>query len=85
MQNAVREPLTVVAPPVCTRPLATVPQFSQKHPAFTIGSLRWLLFHRETNGLNKAVVKIGRRVLIDEDRFFDWVNEQSGRGEGALR
>jgi hypothetical protein len=59
------------------RVLRTVRQFCQKHPAFTLGSTRWLLFHRQTNGLEEAVVKIGRRVLIDEDKFFDWLDEQN--------
>lgn len=60
------------------RTLRTVPQFCAEHPAFTPGGLRWLLFHRETNGLDRAVVRVGRRVLIDVDRFFEWVNEQNG-------
>ncbi len=58
------------------RRLHTVRQFCQAHPAFTPGSLRWLLFHRQTNGLDRAVVHIGRRLLIDEDRFFAWVDAQ---------
>ena len=65
--------------------LRTVQQFCQEHAAFTIGGLRWLLFHRETNGLNKAVVKIGRRVLIDEDKFFEWVMQQNSPGQEEER
>ena len=67
------------------RRLRTVQQFCQEHVAFTIGGLRWLLFHRETNGLNKAVVKIGRRVLIDEDKFFEWVMQQNSHGQEETR
>lgn len=26
------------------------------------------------NGLALAIVRIGRRVLIDEDKFYEWVN-----------
>jgi hypothetical protein len=57
------------------RTLLTVQQFCQRHQAFTPGGLRWLLFHRETNGLAKAVLKVGRRILLDEDAFFTWLDE----------
>lgn len=59
------------------RRLHTVQQFCQVHPAFTPGGLRWLLFNRDINGLQHAVVKVGRRVLIDEDRFFAWLDERN--------
>jgi hypothetical protein len=59
------------------RQLRTVRQFCQEHPAFTPGGMRWLLFHRQTNGLEKAIVKCGRRVLIDAEKFFDWLDTQN--------
>ena len=59
--------------------LLTVKQFCQQHPAFTHGGLRWLLFHRQENGLNRAVFKVGRRILIDVDQFFGWLAQQNGR------
>jgi hypothetical protein len=57
----------------------TVKQFSEKHPAFTNGGLRSLIFNEESNGLAKAgaIVRIGRRVLIDEEKFFSWVKAQN--------
>ena len=65
------------------RRLFTVPQFCQDNPAFNIGGMRWLLFHRDTNGLAKAVVKVGRRrILIDEDLFVEWLDDQNEREEG---
>lgn len=63
------------------RHILTVQQFCQQHPAFSEGGMRWFLFHRKSNGLDKAVVKCGRRVLIDEDRFFQWLDEQNDREE----
>jgi len=53
----------------------TVKQFSERHPAFTVGSLRALIFDGNTNGLNEscAVVRINRRVLINESKFFSWL------------
>ena len=53
--------------------LMTVRQFSAAHPAFTEGSVRWLLFNRETNGLSVALVRKGRRIWIDVDAFFEWL------------
>ena len=58
--------------------LLTVNQFTEQHPAFTTGGLRALIFNEHTNGLAKsgAIVRIGRKVLIDEVKFFRWVEEQ---------
>ncbi len=56
--------------------LMTVRQFCERFPAFTEGSLRWLLFHRESNGLNAAVYRVGKRkLIIDIDAFFRWLEE----------
>ena len=66
--------------------LLSIRQFSEKHPAFSQGSLRNLIFlsgNRETsrgtikgNGLNIALIRIGRKILIDEAKFFQWVDAQ---------
>ncbi len=64
-----------------TAQFSTVPQFAKKYPAFSPASLRWMLFNRATNGLDAAVVQLGRRVLIDEAAFVAWLRDhrQSGR------
>lgn len=64
--------------------LLTVRQFSERYPAFSQGCLRQLIFYSQArktshgevldNGLSKALVRIGRRVLIDEARFFEWLD-----------
>ena len=53
-----------------------VQQFSKRHPAFSVASLRALIFDGNFNGLNEsgAVVRINRRVLLNEPKFFDWVD-----------
>lgn len=69
------------------RNIKGVKQFSLDNPAFTEPSLRWLIFNsrpRESsagtiipgNGLETALVRLGKRVLIDEDLFYEWVEEQ---------
>ena len=59
-----------------TQLYSTVKQFSERHPAFTVASLRALIFDGNTNGLTEscAVVRINRRVLLNEPKFFDWVD-----------
>ena len=64
---------------LCTRTLCTVKQFCSQNPAFTQGGVRWLLFNREQNGLDNAVLKLGRRIFIDVDAFFAWLDEQNRR------
>ena len=68
----------------------TTKQFSSKYPAFSEAALRNLIFKSQRrkstkgeiagNGLIEAgaVVRIGRKVLIDEERFFAWVRDQNG-------
>ena len=55
----------------------TVTQFANQHPAFTVGSLRWLRFNQECNGYSDAFRSVGRRVLINETRFFELIEEQN--------
>jgi hypothetical protein len=56
--------------------LIPVPNWPEHHDYPSIAGLRWLIFHKETNGFNTVVKKIGRRVLIDEDAYFAWVEAQ---------
>ena len=51
--------------------LLTIQQFAEENPAFTVGSLRWLRFQQDENGFRGAFVKIGERVLVNEERFFE--------------
>jgi hypothetical protein len=48
----------------------TVKQFCQDNPAFPIGGMRDKIFKQDTNGLKGAFPKLGRRVYVDEERFF---------------
>lgn len=65
--------------------LLTVEQFSGRNPAFTPPALRNLIFKaapRQSskgeipgNGLleSGAIIRLGRRVLIHETKFLEWV------------
>jgi len=58
--------------------LRTVKQFSKAHPAFPEGGLRWRIFHADKNGLAEsgAIIRNGRRILIDDEKFFDWIRRE---------
>lgn len=72
--------------------LYTVKAFSAKHAAagFTEGSLRAIIFEaspRESshgtipgNGFAPAIVRVGRKVLLDESKFFAVIREKQMQG-----
>jgi len=64
--------------------LLTVRQFADAHPWATIGGLRHAIFHARATGLDRAIVRWGRRVLLDEAAVIAWMREHgrtlSGRG-----
>ena len=60
------------------RTLRTVKQFAERHSFLTEPSLRFQIFNRASNGLESsgAIVRLGRKILIDEERYFAWVDSQ---------
>ena len=44
--------------------------------SITEATLRWWIFHTETNGLKPALLKIGGRVYIDRAEFNKWLEDQ---------
>ena len=61
-----------------TRKLTRLRDFADRGP-FTEGSLRWLVFNESSNGLREAgaIVRLGRRVFIDEAKFDGWIDSQN--------
>ena len=45
-----------------------------------VGTYRWLVFNRHTNGFKKCLIKIGNRWVIDLDCFESWMDEHRGAG-----
>jgi hypothetical protein len=62
------------------RNLQTVTSLVAASP-FSEGQLRWWIFASKTNGLDaaQAVIRVGRRVYVDVDRFEDWIEQQNAR------
>lgn len=44
-------------------------------PLFTESSIRQMI-HKNTNGINKCVFKIGGKVLINLSKFEQWFNSR---------
>ena len=59
--------------------LFTIKQFVKCHPAFTAGGLRFQIFNEAANGLKASeyIIRIGRKILIDADKYFEWVYAQN--------
>ena len=55
--------------------LIPVTKWNDFHTWPPVGGLRHLIFYEHTNGFNHCVVRVGRRVLIDEDKFFEWTEK----------
>lgn len=62
-----------------SRKLLTVNQFVEAHPFMTSGGLRALIFASRYNQLDekKVIKRIGRKILLDEAAFFEWLNERN--------
>lgn len=66
------------------RNLKTVTAFADNGP-FTENQVRWWIFQSTNNGLGAsgAIVRIGRRVYLDVDRFDAWVESQNRQSAQA--
>ncbi|MCX7111776.1 MAG: hypothetical protein NTX45_16940 [Proteobacteria bacterium] len=72
-----------------TRNLLTIKQFSDRHKAFSQAAIRNYIFkaapvitNKATipgNGFDACMVRIGRKILIDEDAFFSWLDRINGK------
>lgn len=54
----------------------TVQQYVDSHPYYTMAAFRWILFNRASNQFNTAVIKIGKKILIDSVAAEEWENSQ---------
>ena len=57
----------------------TVKQFCERHQAFSYGGIRHNIFHENSNGLKEsgAIIRNGRRILINEEKFFSWLETRN--------
>ncbi len=57
--------------------LIPVPLWNKFHQWPPIGGLRHLIFNARYNGFNSVISRAGRRILIDEQAFFKWIEKQN--------
>lgn len=61
--------------------LIPVTEWNTYHSWPPAGGLRHLIFHAASNGFDHCIRRVGRRVLIDERAFFEWVEKQSASAQ----
>jgi len=59
--------------------LIPVTKWNDYHIWPPIGGLRHLIFNKKTNGFDRVLRKVGRRLLIDEASFREWIEWQQSR------
>ena len=61
-----------------TRKFYSVKAFVRRHSGcLTEGALRALIFHDKDGFATKCVRRLGRKVVIDEAAFFQWLDAQN--------
>lgn len=71
---------TPTVPEHYDRKLLTVDAWPKFYPWPSRDGLRFYIKNRHNNGLarHNAILRMGRRILIDPDRFFQWIDAQNG-------
>ncbi len=73
------------------RTLRTIRQFAENHQAFPETTLRDFVYKsksrkgKRANGFARVVVRAGARVLIDEEKFFLWLDRKQPRASRERR
>jgi len=57
----------------------SVRQFAEKFPFVTQSGLRYYIFNAEKCNFDKVIRRIGTKVLINADKFAQWLDENNGR------
>jgi hypothetical protein len=56
----------------------TVKDWAANHSWPSEGGLRHLIFYADKNGFSRVIRRIGRRILLNEQEFMAWVENQKG-------
>lgn len=59
--------------------LIHIKDWKNHHNVPSESMLRKLVFHEETNGFSYAVRRVGRKVYLDEEKVFEWIEQQNVR------
>ena len=66
-------------PRLSHRRFITVTDWPKYHTWPSSSGLRHLIFNRCINGFSSVVRRCGRRVLIDEQAFYEWIDKNDRR------
>ena len=57
-------------------PFTTIALFAQQNPEFSEGSIKWLIFNKRSELLDKHVICYwGNKVLIHKENFYNYILE----------
>ena len=56
--------------------LIPLSQWNKFHVWPTTASLRRMLRKGKETGFDKVIIRVGKRIIIDEQQFFIWVKSQ---------
>lgn len=62
------------APAIRLKQLRTVEQLAAECPALTVRTLRYWISRADELGLGGAVLRVGRKVLVDVEAFERWLS-----------
>ena len=65
------------------RRLIPLTAWPSQHIYPPLEQLRALVFNSKTNGFERCIRRVGKRILIDEAQYFNWVDEQKLNQESA--
>jgi len=55
-------------------PFRSIKSFCSAFPEFTLGGVKWLIFNKRSELLEKGVIRYwGRKILIHEENFFKYI------------
>lgn len=57
----------------------TIKQLVESGAPFSEAGLRWQVFHAQENGLSPALLRVGKKLLIDEEAFEQWLKSKGAQ------
>jgi hypothetical protein len=57
--------------------LIPVPKWNNHHDWPSVSGWRKLIFNSPKNGIDKVILRVNKRILIDEAAFFEWAKDQN--------
>jgi hypothetical protein len=59
----------------------TIKRLCEIYPAFTVGTIRAMLFSNKWNIVAACEKRIGKKILIDVQAFEEWIKKPKHKGE----